>query len=180
MRKALSIRLLALIAVLAYPSNAFAHAGVVVTSPTTDQVLTVMPTEISVTFSEELLVISDRPVNTLTVSAPDGVLLENVTTRVEGAILTATVPATDIEYPSGIYTVSYRAVSADGHEVSDSYTFSLNAPMLLATQTPNQGGENQDSGNEDDGNGVIPVPILISLLTLLVAGGILQIRLRNR
>jgi hypothetical protein len=51
--------------------------------------------------------------------------------------------------------------------------------MLLATQTPTQ-TSTQENGNEDGGNGVMPFPILISVLTLLVAGGILQIRLRKR
>lgn len=175
MRNALTLTLFALITVISYPNSAFAHAGVVATSPSIDQVLTVMPAEISITFSEELLLISDKAVNTLMVTAPDGSLLENLKNRVEGPTLIATVPAIDNEYSSGLYTVSYRAVSADGHEISDSYAFSLNAPMLLATQTPAEAG-----GNNDGGNGVIPVPILISMLTLLVAGGILQIRLRKR
>jgi methionine-rich copper-binding protein CopC len=170
MRKALSIALLALTTVLAFPSNAFAHAGVVATSPSADQVVTVMPSEISVTFSEELLVVSDKEINTLAVTAPDGSLVEDLKSRVEGSALIATVPALENEYPSGIYTVDYRVVSADGHEVTDSFTFSLNAPTLLATQTP----------AEDSGTGVLPMPILISILTLLLAGGILQIRLRKR
>ena len=180
MRKALPITLLALITVVAFPSNAFAHAGVVATSPSADQVVTVMPSEISVTFSEELLVVSDKEINTLAVTAPDGSLVENLKSRVDGSALIATVPALDNEYPSGIYTVDYRVVSADGHEVTDSFTFSLNAPTLLATQTPAEDSGNQDRGNQDSGNGVLPMPILISILTLLLAGGILQIRLRKR
>jgi methionine-rich copper-binding protein CopC len=175
MRKALSTTLLALITVVAYPSNAYAHAGVVATSPSTDQVVTIMPTEISVTFSEELLEITDKEVNTITIATPDGTLLENLKSRVDGPTLIATVPTIESEYPSGLYTVNYRAVSADGHEVTDSYTFSLNAPMLLATESSAQEGENQAGGN-----GVLPLPILISILTLLVAGGILLIRLRKR
>jgi methionine-rich copper-binding protein CopC len=162
-----------LAALLMVPVYANAHAGVVATTPSQDQVVTTMPTEISVTFSEELLEISDKEVNTLTVADPDGALIENLNPRVEGPTLIATLPAADNEsgeYPSGLYTVNYRVVSADGHEVTDSYTFSLNAPMLLATESPaNQGGD-----------GVIPLPILISILTLLVAGGILLIRLRKR
>ena len=175
MRKALTIALLALTTVVAVPSNALAHAGVVATSPSADQVVTVMPSEISVTFSEELLVVSDKEINTLAVTAPDGSLVENLKSRVEGSLLIAAVPALKNDYPSGIYTVDYRVVSADGHEVTDSFTFSLNAPTLLATQTPAE-----ESGNQDSGNGVLPMPILISILTLLLAGGILQIRLRKR
>ena len=169
---------LLLVALLMVPVYANAHAGVVATNPSTDEVVTVMPSEISVTFSEELLVISDKEINTLTVTAPDGSLLENLESRVEGPTLIATVPVLnpaldpgpDNEYPSGLYTVKYRVVSADGHEVTDSYTFSLNAPMLLATESPaNEGG-----------NGVLPLPILIAILTVLVAGGLLLIRLRKR
>ena len=133
-----------LVALLMVPVYANAHARVVATNPSTDQVVTVMPSEISVTFSEELLVISDKEINTITVTAPDGSLLENLESRVEGPTLIATVPPLDSaldptldnEYPSGLYTVDYRVVSADGHEVTDSYTFSLNAPMLLATESP--------------------------------------------
>ena len=172
-----------LVALLMVPVYANAHAGVVATNPSTDQVVTVMPSEISVTFSEELLVISDKEINTITVTAPDGSLLENLESRVQGPTLIATVPvfdpapdsALDNEYPSGLYTVAYRVVSADGHEVTDSYTFSLNAPMLLATESPAP-----DSENQDGGDGVLPLPILIAILTLLVAGGILLIRLRKR
>ena len=167
-----------LVALLMVPVYANAHAGVVATSPSQDQVVTTMPTEVSVTFSEELLEISDKEVNTLTVADPDGALIENLNPRVEGATLIATLPAADNEsgeYLSGLYTVNYRVVSADGHEVTDSYTFSLNAPMLLATESAAQEG-----GDQEGGDGVIPLPILIAILTLLVAGGILLIRLRKR
>jgi methionine-rich copper-binding protein CopC len=167
-----------LVALLMVPVYANAHAGVVATSPSQDQVVTTMPTEVSVTFSEELLEISDKEVNTLTVADPDGALIENLNHRVEGPTLIATLPAADNEsgeYPSGLYTVNYRVVSADGHEVTDSYTFSLNAPMLLATESAAQEG-----GDQEGGDGVIPLPILIAILTLLVAGGILLIRLRKR
>jgi methionine-rich copper-binding protein CopC len=170
---------LLLVALLMVPVHANAHSGVVATNPSTDQVVAVMPSEISVTFSEELLVLSDKEINTITVTAPDGSLLENLASRVKGPTLIATVPALDpalnYEYPSGLYTVNYRVVSADGHEVTDSYTFSLNAPMLLATESPADEGDKQDGGD-----GVLPLPILIAILILLTAGGILLIRLRKR
>ena len=47
--------------------------------------------------------------------------------------------------------------------------------MLLATESAAQEG-----GDQEGGDGVIPLPILIAILTLLVAGGILLIRLRKR
>ena len=154
------------LAVLLVPVNANAHAGVVSTSPSQDQVLNEMPSEISITFSEELLTIAGQAVNTLSLTAFDGPPVEISEITVSGTQISADVPAG--EYAPGVYEVVYRIVSADGHKVSDSFTFSLNAPALIAEPVL------------EKGDGVIPAPIAASIAIVLALGGYLALRASKR
>jgi methionine-rich copper-binding protein CopC len=154
------------LAVLLVPVNANAHAGVVGTSPTQDQVLTSMPKEIAVTFSEELLTIANQEINTLSLNAFDGPPVELGEIKISGTTLSATIPAG--EYASGVYEVTYRIVSADGHKVSDSFTFSLNVPALISEPVI------------DSGDGVIPAPIAMAIAIVVILGGYLALRASKR
>lgn len=150
------------LAILFLPVSANAHAGVVSTSPAQDEVLNVMPSEISITFSEELLTIAGQEVNTISLSLFDGPQVEIGDIKVSGTTLSATIP--EGEYDSGVYEVFYRIVSADGHKVSDLFTFSLNAPALISEPVV------------EKGDGVIPAPIVASIAVLLALGGYLALR----
>jgi methionine-rich copper-binding protein CopC len=159
--------LLLVFALAMVPANAFAHAGVVATSPTQDQVLTSMPSTVSITFSEELLTIANQEVNTLSLTAFDGPPIELSEVTISGSILSASIPSG--EYAPGIYEVVYRIVSADGHKVSDSFTFSLNVPAPVV-----------DAEVSDEGNGVIPAPIAASIAIVVALGGYLALRASKR
>lgn len=165
MKKSLIV-LFALVTLLLSPTAAFAHAGVVATAPVQDQVLMSMAREISIQFSEDLLTIDNQEVNTISLTELDGpaIELENVT--VDGQYLKAEIPIGD--YTPGTYEVSYRIVSADGHKVSDSFTFALNTPAVTATAAP-----------VDENNGVIPLPIVFAIAILILAGGFLLFRARK-
>ena len=132
MRKALlalPFTLLSITATIGFaPTAAFAHAGVVATSPAQDEVLTAMPAEISVEFTEELLTISGEKVNSISLTHFDGPAVELTDLIVDGRVISAKIPEGD--YEAGTYEVFYTIVSADGHKVSDSYSFSLNAPLI--------------------------------------------------
>ena len=165
MRKQL-IAFFALALLFITPTNALAHAGVVGTSPVQAQVLTSMPGEISITFSEELLTIEGEEVNTISLSAFDGPPVELGEIKISGTTLSATLlPG---EYGSGVYEVFYRIVSADGHKVSDSFTFSVNAPALISEPVI------------ENGNGVIPTPIAVAIAIVLALGGYLALRASKR
>lgn len=155
-------------AILLVPVSANAHAGIVATAPAQDQELTLMPAEISVTFSEELMTISGEEVNTISLTHFDGPAIEVTDIKVEGAKLSAQVPAGD--YESGTYEVVFKIVSADGHKVNDSFTFAINAPTLMAIT----------SVAEVEGDGVLPLPILGAIVILVILGGFLALRSRNR
>jgi methionine-rich copper-binding protein CopC len=167
MRKFALLVLFLFIGNLLLPNSAEAHAGVVSTFPSQDEVVTVMPTEIKIVFSEELMTITDKEINTISLIHFDGPPVEINDVRVSGATLSANVPSGD--YESGIYKVRYRIVSADGHKVSDSFTFSLNAPVTTAALNV-----------EADGDGVLPLPIVGAIAIVVILGGYLALRARNR
>ena len=166
MRKYFGCVAFALLAAALFPVSSSAHAGVVSTYPVQDEVVTVMPTEVKVVFSEELMTITDKEINTISLTRFDGPPVEITDVKVSGTTLSASVPAGD--YESGIYEVTYRIVSADGHKVSDSFTFSLNAPVTTAA--PNV---------EDDGDGVLPLPIVGAIAIVVILGGYFALRARN-
>ncbi len=161
-----TLRLLGIFALLLVPVGANAHAGVVSVAPTQDQVLMSMASEISIQFSEELLTIANEDVNTLSLTELDGPPIELENIRVEGEYLKADIPNGD--YAPGTYEVTYRIVSADGHKLSDSFSFALNAPAVTAAPV-----------NTDEGDGVIPLPIVGAIVILTLAGGFLIFRSRR-
>ena len=158
MKKLLSISVIALVGLILLPASASAHAGVITTVPSQDQVLTAMPQEISMTFSEDLLTIDGKEVNTISLNHFDGPPVEIGEVRVQGATISASIP--ESEYESGVYEVTYSIVSADGHKVTDSYTFSLNAPTLYVAPAA-----------KEPSRGVIPAPIVGAIIVVVVIGG---------
>ena len=158
--------LLLVVAMLLVPVTANAHAGLVSSNPEANKEITVMPGEISLTFTEDLLTLGGKSVNTLSLTGPDG-LLTLTSIAVNGAVLSAAVP--DGEYTSGTYSVDYKIVSADGHQLGDSYQFSLNAPTPLIAPAP-----------AADSHGVLPLPIVGAIAILIAVGGFLALSARNR
>ena len=169
MRNRLSILFFALATLLINPTSAFAHAGLVFANPAANAEVTIMPEQIQLTFTEELMLIGEKKVNNVSLVGPDGEITISETT-VNGALLSATVPAA--EYPSGSYTVSYSIVSADGHKLSDSYSFSLNAPTPLIAPAP--------AGEDEGGDGVLPLPIVGAIAIAVIVGLFVAFGRRNR
>jgi methionine-rich copper-binding protein CopC len=154
------------LAILLVPVNANAHAGVVATSPAQDEILTAMPTDISVEFTDDLLTISGEKVNSISLNYFDGPPVELTDVIVDGRTISAKIP--EGNYEAGTYEVFYTIVSADGHKVSDSFSFSLNAPTPLIAPTPRQ-----------DKHGTLPLPIVGAIALVIVIGGIYAFRARN-
>ncbi|MFM1952755.1 MAG: hypothetical protein RJA33_1549 [Actinomycetota bacterium] len=121
-----------LISLYAGAMPAFAHTSVVTTTPLYKSTLTEMPSQISIEFSDELMKIGDKEVNTISVEAPDKSDLLISAIAIDKNLITATLPKG--EYQDGTYLVSYRVVSADGHPVSGSYSLFLNAPSASAAE----------------------------------------------
>jgi hypothetical protein len=158
--------LILIAAILLVPVNANAHAGVVTSNPAQNSEVTEMPAEISLTFTEDLLVLGDKSVNSLSLNLMDGAEVALTDIKVDGAVLSAKVSPG--EYEAGTYEIFYKIVSADGHKLSDSFSFSLNAPTPLIAPTP-----------QKDNHGTLPLPIVGAIALVIVIGGIYAFRARN-
>jgi hypothetical protein len=117
---------LATVVIAFSPTAAFGHTSVVTTTPLYKTTLSEMPTPVSMTFTDNLMEIGERKVNTISITAPDSSEVKISSTSIEKSVITAELPSAT--YEDGTYLVSYRVVSADGHPVSGSYELYLNAP----------------------------------------------------
>lgn len=107
-----------LVASVASPAVAGAHAVLVSTDPARGAALSHGPERVSATFNEQL----QADFAAMTVVGPDGHLWSTGETRVNGAVAGVAVRPLG---PAGTYTVHYRVTSADGHVVSGSWPFQL-------------------------------------------------------
>ena len=114
-------------------SPAAAHTSVVKTVPEYKSTLTEMPQAISIEFTDVLMTLGEKKVNSIELTSPDGSLVAIESTAIDQRTLTVQLP--EQSYQDGTYLVSYRVVSADGHSISGSYELYLNAPGTSATTT---------------------------------------------
>lgn len=131
-------------AVVAAPS-AQAHDSLVGSNPAADSVVQTAPEQLVLSFSGPVLPDGSR----VAVKNPAGGS-NAATPKVSGAIVTVPFRASG----PGVYAVTWRVTSADGHPVSGSYRFTLagttsaaattSAPSL-APATPSLGGASSQS-----------------------------------
>ncbi len=110
---------------LSFQAPALAHSSISETIPEYQAMLNSLPEEVSITFSEEPLVISGKEVNSITVINPDGQIISADQTRVLKNRLSVSI----LSNPTieGTYSVRYRMASPDGHVVTGNYEFYLGA-----------------------------------------------------
>lgn len=121
MRRCLGLFLISLVL---FPTGATAHTNVVETNPADGAVLDTLPAEATVTLGE-------TPKKTdFVLETPDGTV-HKLRPQVADTTITAELPSTG---PRGEYALSYRVVSADGHPVTGSATFTVTTgPAPAAT-----------------------------------------------
>ncbi|MER9246942.1 CopD family protein [Mesorhizobium sp. M0590] len=118
----LAIGLLAaivLLATIAAPNAAFAHAALIKAEPADGAVLAQRPSQMSLTFSEPV-----SPL-VLTLVRPDGTSIPLSSFRLSGQTVEIDNPQA---LTSGTHVLSWRVISADGHPVGGSVLFSVGAP----------------------------------------------------
>ncbi|TIS59447.1 MAG: copper resistance protein CopC [Mesorhizobium sp.] len=113
------LAMLVLLAVIAVPGAAFAHAALITTDPGDGAVLAQSPTQFSLTFSEPV-----SPL-VLTLVQPDGTPLQLTAFRLSDRMVEIDNPQT---LKSGTHVLSWRVISADGHPVGGAVLFSVGAP----------------------------------------------------
>jgi copper transport protein len=108
---------------LAAPATpAAAHANLLETDPPAGSVLSEIPTEVTLTFSEPVRLVPDR----VLVVGPDGDRVDAADPVADGPVVT--IPLGDGAGALGTYLVSFRVISQDNHPVPGSVTFSVGAP----------------------------------------------------
>jgi methionine-rich copper-binding protein CopC len=172
MRRSFGIRAARLLIVLALAGlgtfalagPASAHNVLINTSPKAGASLTTGPTQIRFDF--------DAPVengeNNITVLGPNGTHWERseTATVVGNSVSTPVAPLG----PAGVYTVSYRIISADGHPVTGDMTFTLTKAGTGQPVTPTVAAGGSGGG--------MPIWVWI-LVALVVLGGVLFFVLRS-
>ena len=121
LRNSILVCVLIFIPILNSPA-AQAHATLVRTFPTKGAIVLTSTNRVSMLFGEDILVIKGKNPNSISVTDSKG---KKVSTGV--AVVSGTKISNALKSPlaAGKYTAKYRVVSADGHVVSGSYTFSV-------------------------------------------------------
>lgn len=117
---------------LTMPFPANAHTQLISENPTGNAILSVIPEAVELIFDDQLLDFGGG--NKVSVKDPLG---REITTG-ESLVLSSKLTRKLLEATEpGNYLVSYRVVSADGHVVEGSYSFSLqNKPSIANTLKP--------------------------------------------
>ena len=154
-------------ALLAVPAAVLGHVELVSSSPAVGENLDTAPTEVTVTFDDEL----DPDLSSFSVTDADGTEVgsgEVDLTVADRNVLTGSMTITD----PGIYTVSYSVAGIDGHPIEGTFSFGYNADERIPPPT---GGEEEE--NPDTALPRPPLPLVAILgAVLLVVGGLLGAR----
>ncbi|MFJ5281698.1 MULTISPECIES: copper resistance protein CopC [Streptomyces] len=146
--------------------QAAAHTDLESSSPGADATLAGLPPRVTLTFSDPMT----EKYAKVAVTTADGASAAQGEPQVSGQQVTL---ALNSIAPSGRYTVGYRVVSADGHPVSGSYTFtvkeraaaarSASPPVQVPAPAPAPESPKAAAANESDRGG--------SGATVLLVGG---------
>lgn len=118
--------LVAVLAALALPASAFAHASLIKETPTFKQELTASPRQIVLEFDQTV----DALPKAIEVLTPDG---KNVAGKPRAVTAQRELVAALPRLPKGPYTVRWQALSNDGHIVSGVYTFGVGVAAPAVT-----------------------------------------------
>jgi len=114
------LRLLAVLAGLAFAGPAFAHAVLLSATPGEGTALKKAPRKVELRFNE--------PVQALVLRLIDARgATHDLAPRSTGELVDAALPE---DLPEGVQILSYRVVSLDGHPVGASLSFSIGTPSL--------------------------------------------------
>lgn len=122
----------AVFAFAAFTSPAGAHADLTSSDPQDGATLTTAPAQVTLTFSEELIIETVE----IAVTNSAGELVEGAVAETAGFQVITPWPG---NLPGDTYKIAYRVVSNDGHPVTGSITFTYasdgtDAPEPIATQ----------------------------------------------
>lgn len=145
---------------------AAAHTSVVSTSPAANEVLTQVPTQVTITTAEEVRDMGSA----ITVTSPSGQRVDDGSTEVQGTtVLVGLIALTE----TGDYKVDYRLLAQDGHAIQDSYSFTLSEVSPTPTVT------NSEEPVPEPSNGSLQWLTIATVAVALVALLLLVRRMRR-
>ncbi len=162
---------------LTFAPASWGHAELKSSNPVKGTTLEVMPSTISVTFNEALMILGNEQINTLALRDPfnEDVSLSEI--NISGDTISAAVRLGSALL-SGEYRIIYRVVSADGHPIEGEVPF-IYAPEEEATSIDQaqpideSSPDAQPVSQSDDGlnneviSGVVALILLVGLLLWL-------------
>jgi len=154
-----------LVAVCGVIPAAQAHDYLVSSTPTANGSVATAPTKVTLTFNDIVLSRPARP--QVTVKGPDGRYYETGCGTVADRVVT-----TPIELgPTGRYTITWRIVSADGHPVSDTISFSYTgkATGRAGAAAPKACTARASTGEKSTTGGV-PTAAVVAVVVIVVVG----------
>lgn len=123
MKIAKNITPLILILSIAGTPTVHAHSYMVSSTPKNGSTVSTLPTQVVLSFNENLLVVKGKRPNAISIAHRNGVPIRQGAVLVRKNVLT--VPIASSQEIHGRITVSYRVVSADGHPVNGNFSFTV-------------------------------------------------------
>lgn len=147
-------------------SLAHAHTSLELSTPSNNQSIEFMPTELSATFDEDLIEIEGEVVNTLELQSVDGADYVLSAATIAGPIVSAKVG--DGDYPAGSYLLKFRVVSADGHPITGEIGFSTQSATTIESESiaPVTKSEIPESASSINNVGFFIVAVIFLSLSL--------------
>ncbi|WP_336644632.1 copper resistance CopC family protein [Microbacterium sp. USHLN186] len=186
-RIATAVAAAAVAASLAVAAPASAHDTIVSSTPAADAQLTSAPTEVVLTFSNNLLSLDENSGTAMTVTDESG--KDWVAGEPEISADTVTVPLAE-GMPNGAYRVTWQVVSSDGHPTSGEYGFALAAapPVETATAQPTETAAPAQTGTPSETAtptatveaDATPWPLLIGLGVVVLVAIVLAVVMAAR
>jgi copper resistance protein C len=163
--------LLLVLGQVAAAGPASAHDYLISTSPVSGATADASPPRVTLTFNEPV----NTRFSTVEVTGPSGGLWQNGASTVLGA--TVTQPLRTLG-PAGPYRVTWRVVSADGHPVDGTFTFTL---RTAGNGTPAAAAPGGGTGDAGSGSGDwVPLAATLAVLALLLGGASAALTRRRR
>jgi methionine-rich copper-binding protein CopC len=160
MRRVAAVLLLTLLGVFGLATPAFAHNQLTDSNPKDKASLDTGPDTVVLTFDQPVQ--AGEGLNTVAVTSENGDHWEGGVADVDSNVVTT--PVRELG-PAGVYTIAYRVISADGHPVDGTLTFTLTAASDGTPAPPPA-----DSA-ADDSDGV-PIWVWIGGAVLVLAAGL--------
>ena len=167
MRRLFAVVTLAGLGLFALAAPASAHNSLISSNPANEASLDTGPAAIVLTFDQPVQ--NGEGLNSVAVTGQDGKEWQGGAATVDSNVVSA--PVRELG-PTGVYTIGYRIVSADGHPVSGTLTFTL-TKAGNGTPAP-ASADNESAGSADGGSdsGGLPIWVWLAGAVVLLGAGL--------